>query len=1432
MAEPIIVSGGAVNDQIDDFSGYRVTALFYAPVVDADAPAEAEGGAVPEGAEAARVIEMRRVALLEPGGEFRLELPPAGEWERRLHLVVTAPSGLPVGTLDLDDVDDVDDVEIPVSAQQDPVVVEAADDPSLGGLPRFTGRVIDAAGNPQRAGLLVVLWGTPAGDGERYPLALSETASGGYFAGAWPSDVLTEAAAVVAGAAAVPIPLDGGRLPRNIIVVVEEILEGASRSDTMSPPRAPSAEDLARNGEAFSSDVSGCSLDFTVPNRTVEEMTYQALVRTTQPAIKGASVPPRPKIPGRLLDRITELAAMRPAFERSSRRGEDVAGDATGVAGDGYYTARSTERLEREQPAETPRALVRLSEVPDTPDERAGEAVSRVMRMANAIDVSESATMIRREGRAEAMLAARNLEQQPLRLESSVLAELAREPGEVSPARLVAAERTSLVRRFRSGVHLLAGAPVDRFELDPARQVDWDDVPYAYQASTIAHGHILTFKQVWRADGYSLGDLLYSLPLAPGQQKLVSILDWDRREQAVRQEQRRVTEEMTADLAHDRDISDIVRASVSERMDGSSRANTAAVGAAIGGFIGPVVFGAAGGVSNASSSARQTSARDVTASSLNSARDRTMQAASAVRGQRTTVVQTARQGESVRAQTEAIANNNHGHALTVEYFEVLRHFQVSQELAGVQECLFIPFVITAFSDRKAYQWRDSLRTGLRKRPMHSAMAALERVVTDWEDADYPDGRYADEVVNHIDGDLWLTISLPRPADNDDDTFNAANWTPYTTLLGGTAPQDVWERYLGVALPKDRAHIWNTRIAPGIVKRLLDHLKVELRSNDGAYRDVPIDTTLVTSFRQNARLLVTFRPNGALPTLSRAVIQSVRFSFGVTVPAAMEAIVRTGSLRYRTDHFTWWLMSDYSIDNDIGASDQVEVMTPLNRREKVAPKARDRRMAEELIDHLNEHVEYYHRVIWLNMDPNRRYMLLDGVIAPDAGGRSVASVVENRVIGVIGNSLVMPVVPGLQLDPTYEFADDTPADLVHLYAADPPPPVRISVPTRGVFAEAALGKCNSNEIIDDTRFWRWEEAPIPDSPTAIAPLSLDSRRQTPANVTPSPFTDGVVRYQDVPSSPDPTGLAASLELLGTKDLFKNLTGLALNQENSAAALKSVMTAAQSFASQGAALAQQRYLNGQMDRGLDLIKKARDSKQITPDQAETLSESLFRGAMGEKRPTASSTVDSSAVRRTLERVADSESGELRITRPSGTVEVKTNSKTTSEGIDVSIDGLFVPVEQPSNMTCWATAGAMLRSWQTQTSMTIESVLDGLGGGWRAKFDANQGLSGAELNAFVTALGLSAEGPMSYSVEGLARLLREEGPLWVVSDDQFEANNIVHVRIVTAMKGNGTPDGTTVTLADSGSGTFVTEPFTEFARRLEASDAVNFGAGIYHF
>ena len=105
-----------------------------------------------------------------------------------------------------------------------------------------------------------------------------------------------------------------------------------------------------------------------------------------------------------------------------------------------------------------------------------------------------------------------------------------------------------------------------RKELTVENSVDWDETPTIYENTTIAHGHILHFKQKWKADGYSLGDLLYSLPLAPCQEEQIAIIDWDREEHAVRSEAQTIAESLAAEISRDRDISEIINSSFRENI--------------------------------------------------------------------------------------------------------------------------------------------------------------------------------------------------------------------------------------------------------------------------------------------------------------------------------------------------------------------------------------------------------------------------------------------------------------------------------------------------------------------------------------------------------------------------------------------------------------------------------------------------------------------------------------------------------------------------------------------------------------------------------------------------------------------------------------------------------------------------------------------------
>ena len=50
------------------------------------------------------------------------------------------------------------------------------------------------------------------------------------------------------------------------------------------------------------------------------------------------------------------------------------------------------------------------------------------------------------------------------------------------------------------------------------------------------------------------------------------------------------------------------------------------------------------------------------------------------------------------------------------YFEVLRHYAIFQELATVEECVFVPLLLARFSVENIATWRDVLASALLPMP--------------------------------------------------------------------------------------------------------------------------------------------------------------------------------------------------------------------------------------------------------------------------------------------------------------------------------------------------------------------------------------------------------------------------------------------------------------------------------------------------------------------------------------------------------------------------------------------------------------------------------------------------------------------------------------------------------------------------------------------
>jgi hypothetical protein len=170
------------------------------------------------------------------------------------------------------------------------------------------------------------------------------------------------------------------------------------------------------------------------------------------------------------------------------------------------------------------------------------------------------------------------------------------------------------------------------------------------------------------------------------------------------------------------------------------------------------------------------------------------------------------------------------------------------------------------------------------------------------------------------------------------------------------------------------------------------------------------------------------------------------------------------------------------------------------------------------------------------------------------------------------------------------------------------------------------------------------------------------------------------------------------------------------------------------------------------------------------------------------------------------------------------------------DQSFDLRFsVPlVPQQTGMSCWAAGAAMVVAWREHYSADPAQIAQAAGA-WAAY---SAGLH-PESTAIFPIWGLTPEPPQAYTVDGFRQLLETYGPLWVAG-----AVPGPHIRVVTGMHGDGSPEGTKVLINDpwqQGMTTFTLpnagaqyeETYSQFVaetERLARQEAASFPRAIY--
>ena len=226
-------------------------------------------------------------------------------------------------------------------------------------------------------------------------------------------------------------------------------------------------------------------------------------------------------------------------------------------------------------------------------------------------------------------------------------------------------------------------------------------------ASTLGIGYALNMHQAWVPDGFALGSLLYSLILAPGEEQRLIVRE--------HKEAYTVSDDANAtDRIHDSYSNSQVDNETAAFNNAVSRYSSAHSDSAYSskatsfGKTKITIFHGIGASSsatsiNSGSSFANSSQRDsydeashAAQSFQTSIKTESERIASANR----TSIRVATSEESEAVSSRIVANHNHSHVMTVQYWEVARRYRLETCIDGIELLLFVPLELIRFMPDK------------------------------------------------------------------------------------------------------------------------------------------------------------------------------------------------------------------------------------------------------------------------------------------------------------------------------------------------------------------------------------------------------------------------------------------------------------------------------------------------------------------------------------------------------------------------------------------------------------------------------------------------------------------------------------------------------------------------------------------------------------
>ena len=595
--------------------------------------------------------------------------------------------------------------------------------------------------------------------------------------------------------------------------------------------------------------------------------------------------------------------------------------------------------------------------------------------------------------------------------------------------------------------------------------------------------------------GHSLGQLRYSLPLAPGESVRLAVVDWRRQDAAQRDQKTVVTEALVHGQTRDRTVSETVAAALSEWQRGGSVMGGLAAGGGASGPMGLLEVAGGGMLSVGAGYATSKGNRDLAGETVQKVTDAIHQASSSVRELQSTVVVQTDQHESENIMTRAFANYNRAHTMTILYYEVLQHYRVVTEYTRRTRAVLLPGMNWDLGNELVLlNHRNVLEPELLDITLKPAFEALLR---------------ADKVRKDRARNPRLSIQHPGEKDTEFTHFLCHFYVGDEESVVALSMTLILKNGTAIKLLHGGDENWN-RAEQFNQERTEFTIEAIPEAGAGTIRWNDIDKFrfFQTSGGDDLRV-VTVNIEGVGPAGRRWLHQHI--------PGTVYLYDHNGA-----SHF-------FLSQNP--PPPPPKIVAPTLPQEL---DLKDYALVERLKEHVQANDAHYRRLLDLARHPNSYALRFENEAWSESA--RVIDAVWPTPLEIMGSRVAFPLLDDKPL---------TKLELAKLELDTSPVERLISLPTRGVFAEAKLGHCNVAEEIDEseTRFWRWNDNPLPFAASDIAPVQpIQPTPQTP-NLGPTSLPSPVAVIQAPLPVPDPTGMAAILKTLSTPDVFRDMSAKA-------------------------------------------------------------------------------------------------------------------------------------------------------------------------------------------------------------------------------------------------------------------------------------------------